>query len=178
MPSDGSARLVEELRDGLTITRTDLGRLADRAAAFLASVTDRQPTDIEIYGVGAVLHGYYNTLERCLERVARGLNSGPPEGPDWHRLLLRAMALDKPGHRPRLFDETTASELARFLGFRHLFRHLYVLDLRWDEIRLLLVALEPLHRTLDSQLATFDAFLSDLGARLEASGGVDAPAGP
>ena len=117
-----------------------------------------------------MLHGYYNTLERWLARVARELNSGPPEGPDWHRLLLRTMALDKPGHRPPLFDEATAADLARFLSFRHLFRHLYVLDLRWAEIRLLLVALEPLHRSVDSQLAAFDGFLVDLTERLRASG--------
>jgi ribonuclease HepT-like protein len=164
LPPDAPPRPVEQLRDALAVTRADLGRLAARADAFLASVSGRTPTDIEVYGGGALLHGYYNTLERCLERVARDLNAAPPEGPDWHRLLLRTMALDKPGRRPAIFDDGTASDLARYLGFRHVFRHLYVLDLRWDQVRSLLGDLAPLHRRVDEQLARFDGFLAQLAA--------------
>ncbi len=170
MANDAPARQIEELRDALAITRTDLGRLVARGSSFLAGLGDRTPSDIEVYGAGAVVHGYYNTLERWMERVARDLNSGPPEGPDWHRLLLRAMALHKPGCRPPLWDDAATKDLGRYLGFRHLFRHLYVLDLRWDEVRLLLVDLEPLHRRLDGLLDRFDRFLADLSVRLESTG--------
>ena len=70
------------------------------------------------------------------------------------------MAMDKAGRRPPLLDNATASELGRYLGFRHLFRHLYVLDLRWDQIRQLLVDLAPLHKRIDDHLARFDEFLA------------------
>ena len=158
MPGDPRA-VLEPLRDALATTRVDLAQLAARAEAFRAGTSARTPSDIEVYGAGALLHGIYNTLERLMERVARDLNSGPPAGPDWHRLLLRSMALDKPGHRPPLLGDAAVAALGRYLGFRHLFRHLYVLDLRWDEVRLLLDGLAPLHRDVDRDLARFDAFL-------------------
>lgn len=169
MASHAPGRRIEELRDALAVTRADLARLVRRGSSFLASLGDRTPSDIEVYGAGAVIHGYYNTLERWMERVARDLNSGPPAGPDSHRLLLRAMALDRPGCRPPLWDDATTRELSRYLGFRHLFRHLYVLDLRWDEVRPLLVELEPLHRRVDDLLNRFDRFLADLLAQLESA---------
>ena len=128
----------------------------------LADAGSSPPSDIEIHGAGALLHGYYNTLEPLLARIATDLNAGPPEGGDWHRRLLRSMALDKPGHRPPVLDEETLSELDRYLGFRHLFRHLYVLDLGWPEVRLLLDGLAEVHRDVDEQLSRFDAFLEGL----------------
>ena len=57
MLPDASTKLAEELRDALAITRTDLARLAARGAAFLDSLVGREPTEIEIYGAGSLLHG-------------------------------------------------------------------------------------------------------------------------
>jgi hypothetical protein len=76
------------------------------------------------------------------------------------------MTLDKPGLRPPVLDNPTATELGRYLGFRHLFRHLYVLDLRWDEVRLLLAGLAPLHARVDALLERFGGFLEELSRRL------------
>lgn len=160
MEADRRRRLLDQLRDVLAVTRADLTRLAEQVAAFHASASNRTPTDVEVYGAGALLHGYYGALERWMERIARDLNAGPPEGADWHRTLLRSMTIDKPGHRPALLDSALAGELGRYLAFRHLFRHLYVLDLTWSEMEPLLADLPDLHRRVDESLGCFDAALA------------------
>ncbi|MBI2893702.1 MAG: hypothetical protein HYY06_09135 [Deltaproteobacteria bacterium] len=160
MEADRRRRLLEQLRDVLAVTRADLARLAEQVAVFHAAVSTRTPSNVEVFGAGALLHGYYGVLERWMERIARDLNAGLPEGPDWHRTLLRSMTLDKPGRRPAVFDEAIAKELGRYLAFRHLFRHLYVLDLQWSEMQPLLVDLEDIHRRVDERLGRFDAALA------------------
>jgi hypothetical protein len=149
----------DALHDAVEVARSDLGRIASRVDELAQNWRTHPPSDVELYGAGALLHGYYNALERLLERFARDLNGGPPSGQEWHRLLLRSMALDKPQVRPAVFDLATVERLGPYLRFRHRFRHLYVLDLRAVELASLLEELTEVHGSVDRCLAEFAAAL-------------------
>ena len=56
--------------------------------------------------------------------VARRLDGGVPESRHWHQDLLIQMTLDTPDRRAVISPETYA-RLARYLAFRHFFRHSY-----------------------------------------------------
>lgn len=110
------------------------------------------------------LHHAYGAVESALVRIARQVEDGPPEGPDWHQALLGAMALDVEGVRPAVLSAATLASLRRLLGFRHFFRHAYAVSLdggRLEELRGVAVASRA---SVMADFARFDALLADLAA--------------
>jgi len=91
--------------------------------------------------LSTLLHSFYNGVERFLETVARDIDESRPTGPTSHRDLLDQVAAPVPGLREAVITETTRRSLARYLDFRHRFRHLYFFDLEWVDV-------EPLARDL------------------------------
>jgi hypothetical protein len=108
--------------------------------AFEARVDELRGIDVatarepELAQAAVALHHAYGAVEAALSRVARELEGSLPTGPNWHRELLEAMALDLEGVRPALLSQTSLAGLRRLLAFRHFFRHAYAVA--WDRARL------------------------------------------
>ena len=106
---------------------------------------------------GAILHDFYNAVERVFTPIARDLNGGIPRAEQWQPLLLNDMRLDIPEVRPPVIDASLAKALGEYLRFRHVF---------WNEggSALTVQRLTPLEDRLPETLATFErqvrAFLS------------------
>ena len=150
---------VEGLRDELRLAREALARLEREVAGALRSAGDRTPDTLTVYGSAALVHGFFTAIERFLQAVARDFNAEPPAGPHWHRRLLLAASSDRPGRRPPVLGEATATALDRYLRFRHLFRNLYVFELTWDELLPLLQGLARTRSLVEADLEAFDDFL-------------------
>ena len=107
------------------------------------------------------LHHAYGAIEAALSRIARVVDDGLPEAPEWHQALLQVMALDVEAVRPAVLSRASVDELQRLLAFRHFFRHAYAVQLdgaRLEELRQRSIALLPL---LSADLARFDRFLAE-----------------
>jgi hypothetical protein len=99
-----------------------------------------------VLGAGAPVHGFYTELERLFLRVARELGGIEARGEGWHTTLLTEMTLNVKGVRPPVLGSELRRRLHEYLRFRHLFRHLYVLELEPAELFRLLEPLPGLWR--------------------------------
>ena len=86
---------------------------------------------------GSILHDFYNGVERIFVRIASELNGGVPQAAQWHRELVRNMALDVPQVRPAVIDAALAKALGEYLRFRHVFRNVYGSGLEEERMRAL-----------------------------------------
>lgn len=131
-------------------------RLQELAALSPLTQADRGP----LAEAAVALHHAYGAVESALSRVARTIDDGLPEGPDWHQSLLHVMALEIEGVRPAVLSPESYELLQRLLGFRHFFRHAYAVDLEGERLeRLRKDAIELLPR-LENDFDRFDAFLA------------------
>ncbi len=114
--------------------KTTLSTLPNRPLSML--------TALEIAGVGALLHNFYNGLENLLKQVFVAKSLSIPQGESWHRDLL-LVAVEK-----GILSDHLLEDLKPYLAFRHFFAHGYTLNLFPERM-------EPLVREAESVLAKF-----------------------
>jgi hypothetical protein len=97
---------------------------------------------LELAGVAALIHNFYNGAENVLKQILTARGQQLPEGSSWHRDMVNIAVSES------ILSESTASELRRYLAFRHFFSHGYSFDI--DETRLI-----PLVKDIQQTLAHF-----------------------
>src|SRR3972149_6918879 len=72
-----------------------------------------QLSQLELAGIAALLHNFYNGLENVLKQILQSKNIDVPQGATWHQNLLITSLKSK------IISETLTNELKQFLAFRH-----------------------------------------------------------
>lgn len=150
----GNCGVWDRLRKQVALERQQLGTLFEMYRPLLQKCADNPPNEIELSALAAMLHSFYSGIENIFKRIAAEVDGRPPGGEFWHRELLDAMV--KPGKaRPAVLSSDLADRLDDYLQFRHVFRHAYTFNLRWDRMRSLALGCEETLHLLEDQLDEF-----------------------
>lgn len=118
----------------------------------------REPDSTEITAIGAILHSFYNGIERIFHLVAKHFDWFIPTSAQWHKKLLKIMKTAT-NNRPAVIKEITYQTLLNYLGFRHFFRNSYDYMLDWEELKNLLHPLDENWKMIQDDLNNFLKFL-------------------
>lgn len=111
--------------------------------------------DLYLDSVALNLHSVYTGAERIFELIAQEIDQYRPEGANWHRDLLRQMAVEIRKVRPPVISTETRDMLDAFRGFRHIVRNVYALSLDAPRMERLVSCLPDLFMNLKRELEAF-----------------------
>lgn len=143
-----------KLRKQIEVELAQLGRLMERHPQLLIKGPDDTPAAVEIDALATLLHSFYSGVENLFKRISVAYDGGPPTGRIWHAELLDTMTRATPARDAVISLELRAS-LRRYLDFRHVFRHAYSLELRWDKMAPLVAECPDTFRTLEREIVRF-----------------------
>lgn len=155
---------IERLKWQIEAEFDELERVTNKMDLFLQKNYRQQPNDMEISGVGAYLQNFYSGIERIFERITITFGMELPEGENWHTDLLNQMEMEYPDIRQAVITHDLAEILLEYLRFRHLFRHIYSVDLDWNRILPLAEDASKILKTFKEQIACFLNKIQELKA--------------
>ncbi len=144
----------DRLRKQIALERKQLRRLLEVYRPLLDKSAARPPNDIELSALAAMLHSFYNGVENIFKRTAIEVDGGMPTGEFWHKALLDSMTRAT-GQRTSVLSPDLGRRLKEYMEFRHVFRHAYTFDLRWDSMKTLALGCEETLRRLETELDRF-----------------------
>lgn len=132
-------------------------KLRDELNTEINNINLKDISSFEIRGFGSLLHDIYTALERIFRRIAKNIDEDLPQGENWHIELLNRMSLEIQNVRIHVISTETREELHEYLRFRHIFRHTYGYDLKWEKMEKLI---SNLNACIDRFLVDFNSFSS------------------
>lgn len=113
------------------------------------------------------IHHIYTAFEQALLRIARTFDRTSYTGGEWHRDLIRAMAVEVPEVRPPVLSASLLRTVDEYRGFRHIVRHGYDYELDWQRMKPLVQRLPSLVTQGTDAVQHFTIFIETCSASLD-----------
>jgi len=101
-----------------------------------------------------MLHSFYSGIENIFKRTTLELGDRMPGGESWHKELLDGMT-QPIGNRKPVLSPGLRGRLKEYMEFRHVFRHAYTFNLRWDRMKTLVLGGEETLQLVEGELDRF-----------------------
>lgn len=144
----------EALKKEIEIELRNLQRLVKEMEEITDRFTDK-PDFIETRAAGSILHDFYCGVENIFERISVHIDGGLPKGEDWHTELLLQMARSTGEIRDAVISTDLLEKFKEYLRFRHLFRHIYGFELKWERFKDLSLSLSTILTEFKDNLEGF-----------------------
>jgi hypothetical protein len=144
----------DSLQEQVALERRQLHRLFSVYRPLLEKCVASAPDDIELSALAAMLHSFYNAMENIFKRITLELGDPMPGSESWHKELLDGMT-DATGNRNAVLSPQLRGRLKEYMEFRHVFRHAYTFDLRWDRMKALVLGFEETLQLVEDELDRF-----------------------
>jgi uncharacterized protein YutE (UPF0331/DUF86 family) len=120
--------------------------VVEKIITSLPSTPLYELTELELAGVAALIHNFYNCIENIIKQTFAAKGCSIPAGQSWHRdLLLEAV-------QKNIITESLADQLKGFLAFRHFFSHAYALDINPERMEPLTTSSSELFKQFKSEI--------------------------
>jgi len=144
----------DELKEEVGVELKQLEQLLASHRELLLRCRSATPDNVELSALAAVLHAFYTGIENIFQRVAVRIDGGKPAADTWHKELLESMATPA-GSRGPVVSPSLKEQLTQYLTFRHVFRHSYTFQLRWQKMKHLVLNLEGTFDCLQREITGF-----------------------
>ncbi len=154
MSDEELAGLVKRIHQELA----ELQRVLDRTQEGW-ELFRRSNDDLYLDSVALNLHGLYSGFERLFTHIAETIDGKPPQGAEWHKLLLEQMKTEIPGIRPAVISTETGKFLDELRRFRHIVRNVYTHHIDPERLKKLVDGSFKSFAQLSAEISAFAAFL-------------------
>ncbi len=146
----------------------ELERVVARAERAIATARKRpEEQDLYLDAAALNLHDFYTGLERIFRHIAGLVDRSVPDGPEWHRELLKQLGTDLPTVRPKVISPGTAKALDEYLRFRHVVRNIYAFELDPERVETLIGRLRHCFEEVMAELTAFAGFLEKIAGEIK-----------
>lgn len=109
---------------------------------------------VEKCAMSMILHSFYNGIENILLLIIKSKDSNLPNGIRWHKELLNR-AFEKTENRTEIFRAELNIPLNEYLKFRHFVRNTYGFQLKWEDMKTMVISLHIIWDKIKEDLKIF-----------------------
>lgn len=146
--------LIGELELDLVLIR----RLVERNRESLERLRASEQSEYDHAALGYSVHNLYGAIEGYALRIAKAFENHLDER-SWHRSVVRRMAVEVPGIRPRVWSLELTEHVDELRRFRHAFRHIYDSGL---DPRKLMIAQDHVEPAVEGVIEAHASFVDEL----------------
>jgi len=134
-----NSRNIKYLIKSIQQETSSLDELCSQINLFINKVEQADEESKIFYkrAAGSILHDFYTGIEKIFREIGIRMDKSLPKGENWHIELLKSMATPQK-KRNTVISQELMEKLKEYLGFRHLFRNIYGMELEWDKLKILL----------------------------------------